>query len=117
MNTTFSNYLEGYCWESLSGKIASTSSRDVEAALARKGKGGITDLLALLSPRAGESYLDQMAWLSNRLTMQRFGKAIRLFAPVYLSNECNNICDYCGFSMHNKIPRKTLTDLEILNEA
>jgi len=117
MSTTFSDYLDGYSWDSLSGKIASASSRDVEAALARKGKGGITDLLALLSPQAGESYLDQMAWLSNRLTMQRFGKAIRLFAPVYLSNECNNICDYCGFSMHNKIPRKTLTDLEILNEA
>ena len=45
---------------------------------------------------------------------QRFGKAVRLFAPLYLSNECNNVCDYCSFSMHNKIARKTLSDLEIL---
>jgi 2-iminoacetate synthase len=117
MSTTFTNYIQRFDWGALSGKISSTSARDVEAALARKGKGGINDLLALLSPQAGESYLDQMASMSNRLTMQRFGKAIRLFAPLYLSNECNNICDYCGFSMHNKIPRKTLTDLEILKEA
>ena len=58
-----------------------------------------------------------MAWLSSRLTVQRFGNTIRLFAPIYLSNECNNICDYCGFSMHNKIARKTLTAPEILREA
>ena len=58
-----------------------------------------------------------MANLSHSLTRKRFGQAIRLFAPMYLSNECNNICDYCGFSMHNQIARKTLTDLEILREA
>ena len=58
-----------------------------------------------------------MAQLSNRLTKQRFGKVIRLFAPIYLSNECNNICDYCGFSLGNKIPRKTLSTAEILMEA
>ena len=35
---------------------------------------------------------------------------------MYLSNECNNVCDYCGFSMHNQIA-KNLSDLEILREA
>ena len=35
---------------------------------------------------------------------------MRLFAPLYLSNECNNVCDYCGFSLGNKIVRKTLND-------
>src|SRR5690606_31346717 len=35
---------------------------------------------------------------------------------LYLSNECQNICTYCGFSLDNKIPRKTLTSLEILQE-
>ena len=36
---------------------------------------------------------------------------------MYLSNECQNICTYCGFSFTNKIPRRTLTDTEILKEV
>jgi 2-iminoacetate synthase len=36
---------------------------------------------------------------------------------MYLSNECNNICTYCGFSFDNKIRRKTLTDDEIKKEV
>ena len=36
---------------------------------------------------------------------------------MYLSNECQNICTYCGFSLTNKIPRRTLTDNEILKEV
>ena len=66
---------------------------------------------------AGKEYLEEMAQLANRITMQRFGKVIRLFAPIYLSNECNNICDYCGFSFGNEIPRKTLSTAEILKEV
>lgn len=40
-----------------------------------------------------------------------------MYTPMYLSNECQNICTYCGFSLTNKIPRKTLTDEEILKEV
>jgi hypothetical protein len=44
------------------------------------------------------------------LTQQRFGKVIRLFAPLYLSNECINNCQYCGFSRDNPILRVTDDD-------
>lgn len=41
-----------------------------------------------------------------------------MYTPMYLSNECKNILQpYCGFSLTNKIPRKTLTDEEILKEV
>jgi len=40
-----------------------------------------------------------------------------MYVPMYLSNECQNICTYCGFSMTNKIPRRTLKDAEILKEV
>src|SRR3989344_2856021 len=53
----------------------------------------------------------------HRLTVQRFGKTIQLFAPLYLSNECVDTCLYCGFSRHNKIERKTLSVTEVLEEA
>ncbi|HNM33082.1 MAG TPA: 2-iminoacetate synthase ThiH [Chitinophagales bacterium] len=53
----------------------------------------------------------------HELTYSRFGKNIQLYAPLYLSNECQNICTYCGFSFDNKLKRKTLSDEEILAEA
>ena len=36
---------------------------------------------------------------------------------LYLSNECQNICTYCGFSYDNKIRRRTLSAGELLTEA
>src|SRR5207302_1268468 len=48
---------------------------------------------------------------------QRFGKVMRLFAPLYLSNECINNCKYCGFSRDNPILRVTLTVEDVRREA
>src|SRR4029077_11379309 len=39
------------------------------------------------------------------------------FAPLYLSNECINNCQYCGFSRDNPILRVTLTVDEVVAEA
>jgi 2-iminoacetate synthase len=49
--------------------------------------------------------------------MQNFGRTMRLFAPLYLSNECVNNCRYCGFSRDNPILRVTLGIDEVLAEA
>jgi len=42
---------------------------------------------------------------------------IRLFAPLYLSNECINNCRYCGFSRDNSILRVTLTVADVRRET
>jgi 2-iminoacetate synthase len=42
---------------------------------------------------------------------------MRLFAPLYLSNECVNNCQYCGFSRDNPILRVTLTVDEVVAEG
>jgi 2-iminoacetate synthase len=42
---------------------------------------------------------------------------MRLFAPLYLSNECINNCRYCGFSRDNPILRVTLDVGEVAAEA
>ena len=55
--------------------------------------------------------------MAQHLTQKRFGKVIQMYAPLYLSNECQNICTYCGFSTDNKIRRKTLSNTEIIIEA
>ncbi|MEE2966475.1 MAG: radical SAM protein, partial [Verrucomicrobiota bacterium] len=46
-----------------------------------------------------------------------FGYTMRLFAPLYLSNECINNCTYCGFSRSNAILRVTLTIDQVVAEA
>ncbi|MBW8184833.1 2-iminoacetate synthase ThiH [Shewanella nanhaiensis] len=109
---SFLSYLQGLSREKLSLKLYSCTGRDVEQAL-QHPEGSLESLLALLSP-AAESYLEQMAQTSARLTRQRFGANIGMYLPLYLSNLCANECDYCGFSMSNRIKRKTLS-LDELN--
>jgi 2-iminoacetate synthase len=91
---------------------------DVAAARAAMGKPepALADFAALLSPGAGD-ILEPLCSRSQALTRQRFGKVIRLFAPVYLSNECINNCRYCGFSRDNPILRVTLSVDEVVREA
>ncbi len=62
----------------------------------------------LLEPKTQQE-LELMAQHAARLTRQFFGKTMRLFAPLYLSNECINVCEYCGFSRNNPILRVTLS--------
>lgn len=112
---SFKNIFGTRSWDDQKKSIYSKTSADVERALASK-KRTSEDFKALLSPAAA-GYLEQMAKLSHELSIKRFGKTIQLYAPLYLSNECNNICTYCGFSLGNKVKRKTLTDEEILQEA
>ena len=71
--------------------------------------------MALLEP-VDDARLEAMAQESRRLTRLHFGRTIRLFAPIYLSNECINNCKYCGFSRDNPIIRTTLTVDEVVQE-
>src|SRR5438552_16618897 len=61
--------------------------------------------------------LETIAQTSRALTLQNFGRTMRLFAPLYLSNECINNCRYCGFSRDNPILRVTLSVNEVIAEA
>ena len=76
----------------------------------------LSDFASLLSPASGE-HLEALCRHSQAITQRRFGKVIRLFAPLYLSNECINNCSYCGFSRDNPILRVTLSVDEVMREA
>lgn len=59
-----------------------------------------------------------LASAAGRLTRERFGAGVFLFAPLYLSNLCVNSCCYCGFRRENReVPRRVLTVREIEEEA
>ena len=96
-------------------RAGQATAADVDRAL-RKPRRTLDDLAVLLSPAAG-SRLEDLAAAAHRLTVQRFGRVVRLFAPLYLSNECASTCTYCGFSAGNEIARRTLSPEEAAVEA
>ena len=91
------------------------STRAVRTSLDMTGL-SLEDFAHLISP-VGAELLESLARRSQRMTQQRFGKVMRLFAPLYLSNECINNCQYCGFSRDNPILRVTLAPEEVCCEA
>lgn len=113
---SFATELKALDWDSVGASIAAKRERDVERALSR-AEGGLTleDFKALISPSA-RPYLETMAQMSHQRTVARFGYTQQLYAPMYLSNVCSNICTYCGFSANNRIPRKILNESEIQQE-
>ncbi|WP_303315371.1 2-iminoacetate synthase ThiH [Flavivirga abyssicola] len=112
---SFKNTFEKYDWDTLEKEIYKVTAKDVEKVLLKE-KIKLEDFKTLISP-AAKPYIEQMAQRSNAITKKRFGNTIQMYIPMYLSNECQNICTYCGFSMDNGIRRKTLSDAEILKEV
>ena len=101
--------------DALVKKSLATGTAAAREAVA-KNKFSLADFAALISPAASEN-LEAMGQRAHLMTQQRFGKTIRLFAPLYLSNECVNNCAYCGFSRDNPILRVTLSLDEVRQEA
>ena len=80
------------------GRLQAVTGADVERELSQcPGRYARERLLTLISP-AAEAYLETMAQQARALTVQRFGRTMALYAPLYLSNRCINQCLYCGFN-------------------
>jgi 2-iminoacetate synthase len=80
-------------------------------------KSELVERFERLIAEKSDQELEAMAQASRSLTVQNFGRTMRLFAPLYLSNECINNCRYCGFSRDNPILRVTLDVDEVVAEA
>ena len=115
INKMFSDELEKISWEETTKAIYSKTDADVRRALSKKEHLDVNDFMALISP-AATPYLEVMAHLSQKYTMERFGKTISMFVPLYLTNSCTNSCVYCGFHISNPMKRTILTEEEIINE-
>ena len=89
-----------FSWDEVLSSIQKRTSADVLKSLARAENGlcDLEDFKNFVSP-AAEPYLEKLARLSHERTVQRFGRTIQMFAPVYLSNECQNICTVFVFIM------------------
>ncbi len=112
---TFTNVFKQIKRSELALKIYSATAKDVEQAISSPER-NLESLLALLSP-AAEPFIEEMAQISSQQTRSRFGANIGMYLPLYVSNLCANECDYCGFTMSNKIKRKVLSHIEIKQEC
>jgi 2-iminoacetate synthase len=112
---SFAHELESLPVARLSDISLNSSPAAVEASIAKQ-QHSLEDFAHLISP-AATSLLEPLCRRSQQITRQRFGRVMRLFAPLYLSNECINRCSYCGFSRDNPILRLTLSVDEVRREA
>jgi 2-iminoacetate synthase len=95
--------------------VERATDSDVDRALLRLHP-SLRDFAVLLSAPAANR-LEDLAQRAQRITRARFGATVRLFSPLYLSNECVSTCTYCGFSAGNDIARRTLSADEVRLEA
>lgn len=112
---SFYDLLKTYSWQDVGSRIRRCSEEDVRTAM-RMPNPTPEQLMPLLSP-AAEPLLEDMAQRAHRLTEQRFGRVISLFAPIYVSNECINSCVYCGFNRANPVSRLTLSPRQVEAEG
>ncbi len=94
----FENIFRDLDWSAMKTLIYDSSIADVKRALAEP-KLTISGFATLISP-AAKPYIEQMAQISRATTQKRFGNTMQMYAPLYLSNECQNICTYCGFKIN-----------------
>lgn len=118
---SFLPILQGIDRDALRARIASATREDTQRVLRAAAWGAAdkvpdSDLPVLFSP-AMEAELEGLAHAAASLSLQRFGRVVQLYAPLYLSNECVNKCTYCGYSFDLKIARRTLTPDEVEAEA
>ena len=113
---SFQQQLQLYPQDEIIREIITTTPQQIDRALQQQ-RVTIDDFATLLSPEITDTQLEQLAQCAHRITKQRFGRTIQLYAPLYLSNECFNGCKYCGFNADNKFTRKTLTMEEVEREA
>ena len=114
---TFSEYLDGIHTEKFRQFSHGENERIIENFLQSPFPKTGAETFALLASPAATPFMEQMAQKASALTAQRHGRVIRFYAPLYISNECTNTCTYCGFTMGNKIARKSLNAAECHKEA
>ncbi len=95
-----------------------TGARDTGAYEAlTKERIGIEDFAAILfHNKNDDAFAEKLAARAREITTTRFGLVKGLYIPLYLSSSCHNVCTYCGFSVANKVKRKTLNGEEIKKE-
>jgi 2-iminoacetate synthase len=110
---------ENEIWQTLK-KHTQPSHKETEKVLAkgREKKGLTLDETAILLQTDEKELVEQIYETARYIKNELYGNRIVFFAPLYVTNECGNICNYCGFKADNKdLYRKTLSKEELAEEV
>ncbi len=116
----FADIIDEYDWDATIKDIDSATDADVRRVLAkarRNAKPLTPEEFGILISPAADPYIEEMAQLSRRFTLERFGNTISMYIPMYVSNACTNKCVYCGFNHDNPFTRTTLTLEQVEEEC
>jgi 2-iminoacetate synthase len=81
-------------------------------------KGLEMDEVAVLTSVSDPELLAELFETAREAKEAIYGSRLVLFAPLYISNLCNNDCLYCAFRVRNKeLKRRALTQDEIRHEV
>lgn len=114
----FADIIDQYDWDDTISLVENATDADVTRVLAkatRNAKPLTPEEFAILISPAAATHLEEMAALANMYTLERFGKTISLYIPMYVGNACTNKCVYCGFNHDNKYER-TILDMNQIEE-
>ncbi len=85
---------------------------------AKEMKGLNMEDVAVLTYINDPMQLFELFETANHVKENIYGKRLVIFAPLYISNLCENECTYCAFRAKNKaLVRRSLTQTEIKREA
>jgi len=96
-------------------RLREVSEEEIEKSL-HSAKPGLGDLLNLISPTA-QPFMSKIAAKASQIKKMHYGKTIKLYTPLYLSNYCINHCTYCGFNTSSTEKRRRLSITEALEEG
>ena len=86
-------------------------------AKAGEANGLTLDEVAALTTISDPELLGELFATARAIKEDIYGKRLVLFAPLYVSNLCENDCVYCAFRVRNKeLKRRALTQDEIRHE-
>lgn len=105
-NLSFQNFNDGVCINS-----------DLTAILNKSLNSNLNYFEISKLLLAKEPDIEQLKRTASIISKNRHGKVIKLYAPLYISNECVNSCVYCGFNQKNNIKRISLSIDDVLEET
>ncbi len=116
----FADVIGKYDWDETVRQSVLPTKADVERVLAvaqlDSRQLSPEEFMVLISP-AAEPYIEDMAVLARKFTLEKFGRTISMYIPMYVSNACANACVYCGFNHANAFERTILTMDQVEDEC
>ena len=115
--TNFINEKE--IWETISStkNIEKNEVRDI-LKKAEEAKGLSIREASVLLHLDDKDLINDLYTLAKKVKETIYGNRIVIFVPLYITNECGNICQYCGFRADNmELDRCTLSLKQIREEV